>query len=60
MNKPVDRLGERPRPRGAAATGQPVSVSLLGAARPDAHSENVQWDNPQAGSPWETQTTAPF
>ncbi|MDI9588202.1 MAG: single-stranded DNA-binding protein [Acidobacteriota bacterium] len=30
------------------------------AARPDAHSENVQWDNPQAGSPWETQTIAPF
>lgn len=27
---------------------------------PAGHRENIQWDNPQAGSPWETQTTAPF
>lgn len=27
---------------------------------PAAHGDNIQWDNPQAGSPWETQTAAPF
>lgn len=30
------------------------------AAQPNAHGENIQWDNPQAGSPWETQEPAPF
>ncbi len=30
------------------------------AQAPAAHGENIQWDNPQAGNPWETQKTAPF
>lgn len=52
--KPADSL-ELYRPRFLGAVPRNPQ-----AQAPAAHGENIQWDNPQAGSPWETQEPAPF